>query len=291
VIARIFRCEVPIANEWSERRQLPGGVSSSSPLGGLLSGGMASFMPSIKMFKRENLKPLIPDSDVKRARFTYGPFKLKAANSKGKEGNFFSLDPQGTSYAYMASDFPTNITVLSTQTAIVYENGESISNANGVYNHHVFVIDTSKKFHTSMECQGSGLPLPAMNTITGMSADLGPENSITVTKRPITGISVPKDHKVLLTVDLVNYGNQTKEVFFTTDMQYIEGEQPGLLETSTHLIPVGSCENKFIESMFAKPPKDKKQWSIKGGGMIMKDNGKLAMIRGHLHGNNKLSSA
>jgi hypothetical protein len=247
-------------------------------------------MPSIKMTKRETLKPLIPDSDVKRARLTYGPFKLKAAKSKGKEGNFFSLDPQGTSYAYMVPDFPSDITVLSTQTAIVYENGESISNANGVYNHHVFVIDTSKPFHTSMECR-SGLPLPAMNTITGMSADLGPENSMVVTKRPITGISIPKGNKVLLTVDLVNYNNVTTEVFFTTDMQYLEGKQTGLLETSTHLIPVGSCENKFMEAMFAKPPKDKKQWSLKGGGMIMKDNGKLAMIRGHLHGKQKIPSS
>lgn len=88
----ILRREILIADESTERCQLPGGVSSSSPLRGLLSRGRSSFLPPTKMFKRETLKPLIPDSDVKRACLTYGPFKLKAAKSEVKEGNFFSLD-------------------------------------------------------------------------------------------------------------------------------------------------------------------------------------------------------
>jgi len=89
----------------------------------------------------------------------------------------------------------------------------------------------------------------------------------------------------LINGDLVNYNNQTKEVFMTADVHYVEGKAKGLLETSVHLLPVGTCESRFlgIETMFMKPPKDKKQWSLKGDGLTVKEDGKLVLVRGHLH--------
>jgi hypothetical protein len=96
---------------------------------------MSAVIPSMKSIKTETLTPTIPGGDVKRVRMTYGPYKLRAAGSKARAGNFISLDPQGTGWAYMASDFPTDITVLRALLSIGYDDGTKIGNANGVYNH------------------------------------------------------------------------------------------------------------------------------------------------------------
>jgi hypothetical protein len=119
----------------------------------------------------------------------------------------------------------------------------------------------------------------------GSAADSG-GISLNMTSRPTTGNYIAKGNKILINGDLVNYNNQTKEIYMTADVQYVEGKATGLLETSVHLLPIGLCESRFlgIESMFMKPPKDKKQWSLKGDNLTMKEDGKLVLVRGHLHG-------
>lgn len=251
----------------------------------MLDSLLSSIIPSMKSVKTETLTPTIPGSDVKRVRLTYGPYKLRAAGSKARQGNFISLDPQGTGWAYIASDFPTDITILHARMTIGYPDGSVIGNANGVYNHHAFFIDLSRGLGSKIGCQGKSISIPAINSIMGSAADSGGIN-ISTTTRPKTGNFIAKGNKVLINGDLVNYNNQTKEVFMTADLQYVEGKAKGLLETSVHLLPVGTCESKFlgVESMFMRPPKGKKQWSLKGDGMIVKEDGKLVLVRGHLHG-------
>ena len=58
--------------------------------------------------------------------------------------NFFSFDPQGTSFNYLATDFPTNVTVLQGTMSIRLADGERISNKAGVYNHHAFFMDITR---------------------------------------------------------------------------------------------------------------------------------------------------
>ena len=254
-------------------------------MGNLLDDMLSAVVPSMKSVKSETLAPTIPGSDVKRVRLKYGPYKLRAAGSKARQGNFISLDPQGTGWAYMASDFPTNITVLRAIMNIDYDDGTKIGNSNGVYNHHAFFLDMSRSLTSQIGCQGKSLTIPAINSIMGSAADSGGVN-INMTSRPTTGNYIAKGHKILINGDLVNYNNQTKEVFMTADVHYVEGKAKGLLETSVHLLPVGTCESRFlgVESLFMKPPKDKKQWSLKGGGLTVKEDGKLVLVRGHLHG-------
>jgi hypothetical protein len=262
---------------------------------------LSKAVPSMKPVKSETLAPTIPGSDVKRMRLTYGPYKLRAVGSKARQGNFISLDPQGTGWAYLASDFPTDITVLRAVMNIGYDDGTKIGNANGVYNHHVslaisilygvltisqaFFLDMSRSLTSQIGCQGKSIAIPAINSIMGSAADSGGIN-LNMTSRPTTGNYIAKGHKILINGDLVNYNNATKEVFMTADVQYVDGKAKGLLETSVHLLPVGTCESRFlgIESLFKRPPKDKKQWSLKGDGLTVKEDGKLVLVRGHLHG-------
>lgn len=97
---------------------------------------MTPAIPPLKPLSVTNPPPEIPGKDIKRVALKYGPFKLR--NPKGaRAGNMFSLDPQGTGWAYMAKGFPPNVTVLVPKMFIVHEDGTEISNnVGGVYNHH-----------------------------------------------------------------------------------------------------------------------------------------------------------
>jgi hypothetical protein len=244
-------------------------------------------IPKVKALNVETLKPTFPGDDVKRVKMTYGPYKLKAANSTKREGNFFSLDPQGTSWINLASDFPTDITILNSHFTIHFADGTPISNANGVYDHHAFVIDSSRAPQAHIGCAGSPTPIMPINSIMGSSAeamgDLA-QGGANLTTRPITGTYVGKGHTVALQGDLVNYNNKTEEVYMTTDFSYVDGREKGIWETAVHLVPVGICNAGKAGLAALAPPKNAKKWTLKDSGFIMQDDGKLMYIRGHMHG-------
>jgi hypothetical protein len=256
--------------------------------GNLAGKSSASYKPS----KVEVLKSTFPGDDIKRIRLTYGPFKLKAANSKVKTGNFFSLDPQGTSWVGLAADFPTDITLLNGKLNITLADGSEISNSRGVYNHHAFFIDGSKGMESSIACKsptGRVSPIPAFNSVVGNSAESmgdSARGNVNPNIRPTSGIYIGKGHKVIIQGDLVNYNNKTEEAYMTTDLHYIEGKAPGVWEQEVYLIPLGACESKSfgLDTLFLRPPQGKKKWTLKGGGLTVQNDGKFTYVRGHMHG-------
>jgi hypothetical protein len=249
---------------------------------------MGSMIPKVKAMKIQTLKPTFPGDDVKRVAMTYGPFKLRAAGSKKKEGNFFSLDPQGTAWINVATDFPTDITILNSHFSIHFQDGTLISNANGVYDHHAFVIDSSKAPEVHIGCSGSKTPIMPIPSLMGSSAeamDDTAQGGVNLTTRPITGNYIGKGHAIVLQGDLVNYNNKTEEVYMTAEMSYVEGRARGIWEISTHLVPVGICAAQKGAGLAAlAPPPNAKKWTLKDDGFEMRDTRKLMYVRGHMHG-------
>jgi hypothetical protein len=254
----------------------------------ILGGLVANRIPRVKAIKLETLKPTFPGDDVKRVKMTYGPYKLKAANSTKREGNFFSLDPQGSSWINLAADFPTDVTILIGNMTIHFADGTPISNANGVYDHHAFVIDSSRTPEAHIGCVSGKIPIMPINSIMGNSADVMgavAQSGLNLTVRPITGNYVGKGHAVALQGDLVNYNNKTEEVYLTADITYVDGRAKGIWETAVHLVPVGICAAGGGAGLNALvPPKGAKKWTLKDDGFTMQDNGKLMYVRGHMHG-------
>jgi len=142
-----------------DRRQLQSAdklaeLIKSGKLGGGKGLGLSGKSQPTKAAKVEFIEPKIR-KDAKRIRLTYGPYKLRAANvgvatsrsitliysqGKTKVGNGESMDPGGTGYSYMAGDdFPRDVTLLSTTSAIYDEGGKNkIDTAKGLYNQYVF---------------------------------------------------------------------------------------------------------------------------------------------------------
>jgi hypothetical protein len=255
---------------------------------GLFEGLPGSPPPRVNATKVETLKPTFPGDDVKRVRMTYGPYKLKAANATKREGNYISQDPQGTAWMSIASDFPTDITILNVHLVTHFADGTPISNANGVYDHHVFVVDTSKTPVAHIGCAGTPIPIMPINSIMGNSAEAMDglaSGGVNLTTRPDTGNYVGKGHNLTIQMDLVNYNNRTEDVYLSIDMSYIDGRGKGIWEIAQHLIPVGICAAANGGGLSALiPPTDKKKWTQEDDGFIMRDTGKLIYVRGHMHG-------
>ena len=246
------------------------------------------YISPLKPISVTNPKPEIAGKDIKRVALKYGPFKLRSAKNKSG-GNTFSLDPQGTAYAYMAKEFPSNVTVLIPKMFIVHEDGTEISNnVGGVYNHHAFIYDVSRGMRANIQCRDSKKDIAAVNALMGSSADFTPESMdigmLNAGDLKI-GNYLGNTNQLLLQIDLVNYNPEPKNVYVIADLTYKEGKAIGYHETVVHLISVGTCEakNAFLGGLFVSPPKNKKQWSLRGDTMV-KDDGKILAIRGHMHG-------
>jgi hypothetical protein len=241
----------------------------------------------------ETLKPTFPGDDVKRVKLTYGPYKLKAANSTTRIGNYISQDPQGTAWMSHPSDFPTDITILSVHLVTHLADGTPISNANGVYNHHVFVVDSSKAPVAHIACAGTPLPIMPINSIMGNSEEAMSElasGGVNPTTRPVTGNYVGKGHVMTIQLDLVNYNNRSEEVYVSMDMSYVNGREKGIWEIAQHLVPVGICAAVNGGGMAAvTPPEGKKKWTLSDDGFVMQDTGKLLYLRGHMHGTSSVA--
>jgi hypothetical protein len=247
------------------------------------------YIGPLKPMSVEHPKPEIAGKDIKRVALKYGPFKLRSAKEK-RGGNMFSLDPQGTGYAYMAKEFPSNVTVLLPKMLIVHEDGTEISrNVGGVYNHHAFIYDVSRGMRANIQCKDSKRDIAAVNALMGSSADFTPESMqlgmITGPGKLKVGNYLGSNKQLLLQIDLVNYNPEPKNVYVIADLTYMDGKAVGYYETVVHLISVGTCEakNAFLGNLFVSPPKDKKQWSLRGDTMV-KDDGKILAVRGHMHG-------
>jgi hypothetical protein len=274
-----------LSNNCAERRQL-GNLAGLLPL-------ITPIIPQLKPLSMESAKPTIPGDNIKRTILKYGPFKLRAANGPW-EGNAFSLDPKGTAFAYIAKDFPSDVTILIPKMLIVHEDGNEISNANKVYNHHAFVYDVSRGMRANLQCKGSNRDLAAVNALMGSSADFSPDSmlsavNMTQANKIKIGNYVSKTNQILLSADLVNYNPEPKNVYLVADLTYLEGKAVGYYETAIHLISVGTCEaqmfspGSLLYGLFITPPANKKKWSLQGD-TIVKDDGKIMGVRGHMHG-------
>jgi hypothetical protein len=65
------------------------------------------------------------------------------------------MDPAGTGYSYLAADdFPRDVTLLSTISAIYDEDKKKIDTAKGLYNHHNVFYDIGHQEAPVVGCEG-----------------------------------------------------------------------------------------------------------------------------------------
>jgi hypothetical protein len=181
------------------------------------------------------------------------------------------MDPGGTAWNYLGQDMPKDITILSANASVVYQDGTVIDVNNGLYNHHLLIIDVNKSAPTIAVCpNGRGVQPPGMSMISGSSEDKGGAFFSTKDGQFNSGYYVGKDDKIVMNGDIVNYTNETKEVYSLIDLQYIDGKPAGSMEAVTQLWSVGQCDGQIG---FVKPPPGQKIFSLKSQTMKVTQEG------------------
>jgi hypothetical protein len=109
------------------------------------------------------------------------------------------LDPKGSTWTNITAGLPTDITVLSSNMTLQYEDGTMADISSGVYNHHVMFGDVSRSSVIPLVCAPatkvsskskvdgpSGMSSMPTSILMGTSADTGTTGA--------TSFSTPQRH-------------------------------------------------------------------------------------------------
>jgi hypothetical protein len=183
------------------------------------------------------------------------------------------MDPAGSAFTKIAMDFPTDITILRATASPVYPDGSRARAQNGVYTHHIGVVDVTKPLPEVARCKNrETAPAGRMSFFIGNPED-DVENVFTMRGGDkSTGYYVSKKSPVLMTVDWVNYKNEPRTIYLQTDIDYIEGKVPGQLDTSMQAWRLAECEKEQDYSV-VDIPKGQNKFTLKGKDMRILQDG------------------
>jgi hypothetical protein len=184
------------------------------------------------------------------------------------------MDPAGTAWTKIATDFPSDITILRATSSPVYPDGSRARAQNGVYTHHIGLVDAAKPLPEVARCKNRETSPPGR-----MSFFIGnPEDDVETVfaisgkdKSIVTGYYIKGGSPVLLTVDWVNSRNEPTTIYLQVEVDYIKGKAPGQRETSMQAWRLAECE-KEQDWFNVDVPKDQNRFTLRGKEMrVLKD--------------------
>jgi hypothetical protein len=155
------------------------------------------------------------------------------------------MDPAGSAWTSVAGNFPSDITILRVKSTPRFLDGTRARAQTGVYTHHIAFVDITSKPLEVTRCVNSDTETPRrMSIITGVAEEAGSGNYTIPLPGMKSGYYIKKNSPILLTGDLVNYTDAEKEVYIEVELDYVEGRDPKLLETSVQVLRLAECSGK-----------------------------------------------
>jgi hypothetical protein len=173
------------------------------------------------------------------------------------------MDPAGTSWSYLAEGIPRDITILKTNTTVVYVDGSKADISNGIYDHHTFMTNIDKPLPSWYSC---GDKKTFFESLTPGSLFIGgsedryggyyttPEGSVN------SGYYVGQNDKLIMNGDVINYTNETKYVYTLNEIEYVPGKLKGMADASMYVMVPGQCDGQFGLVL----PSGQKVFTLKG---------------------------
>jgi hypothetical protein len=131
-----------------------------------------------------------------------------------------------------------------------------------------------------MLCPGKAVDRKTPATILGRRE----ERSYTIFTTPDykfdSGFYVPKGDKIVVTGEIVNYNNETKNIYAVSEIEYLEGEVPGFKDVGTQILQVNQCEGNELG---LRAPMGKKVFSVNSANMTILQDGFVLGGRAHMH--------
>lgn len=172
-----------------------------------------------------------------------------------------SLDPNSNSWNSRAMGIPLDATYLFVNALLQFEDGAPATASNGIYNHHLAYVSTKKLVPQFVTCPGN-TTLSRRTPATFMGATEEANSSIFTTPdyKFDSGYYLGPDDKVVVTGEIVNYNNETKNVYAVSDLEYIPGRAKGFKDVATQILQVNQCDGGAELGLAA--PKDRKVYSL-----------------------------
>jgi Stress up-regulated Nod 19 len=183
--------------------------------------------------------------------------------------------------------FPQDSYILRTNSTLQYEDGTLATVANDVYNHHVQIFDIGKTTEQLFQC-GSidsskpnfGMKIPG-SYFGGSASDGAPSIFTTPDGMFDSGYFLGKKSKVIMSAELINYSKEIKNIYAVTEVDYLPGSTPGIMDTSVGIMSVNQCD--AIPNPFLRPPPGKKMFDMRSSEITILQNGYMLSRRGHMH--------
>ncbi|KAF2674468.1 hypothetical protein BT63DRAFT_474211 [Microthyrium microscopicum] len=215
--------------------------------GGDATAALIKVLPKAHFAVSEPLKPQVRQG-AKRHIAKFGPYTLTGKGQPKPKKLINSLDPNGQAFIELTSDgMCSNCTILAGKPGLLFEDGSPAGPAQGVYIHHILSHDISKKaLKPVAKCVGS-TNTTQTNLLDLLGAELFSQGDDNSTPFYFTsedgaypsGFFVGSNDSFALQADLVNYNADTRKVYVTFDIEYVDGHV-GSDAVST-LLSVGGC--------------------------------------------------
>jgi hypothetical protein len=183
--------------------------------------------------------------------------------------------------------FPQDTFILRTNSTLQYADGTLATVANDVYNHHVQIFDIGKMTDQLFQCgkidpskPKKGMKIPG-SYFGGSASDGAPSIFNTPDGMFNSGYFLGKQSKVIMSAELINYAKESKDVFAVTEIDYLPGNTPGMMDTSVGIMSVNQCDD--IPNPFLRPPVGKKAFDMKSKEITILQDGYMLQRRGHMH--------
>jgi hypothetical protein len=206
----------------------------------------------------------------------------KASKVKG-----IKSDPNSNSFFLSLQGLPVSTWILRTNSTLQYEDGSLATISNNVYNHHVQLFDIGKSMDQTFKCgaidpskPSSGFKIPGQY-IGGSAADGAPSTFNTLDGMFNSGYFLGDKSKVIMSAELVNYSKEPKNIYVVTEIDYLPGNTPGMMDTSVGIMSINQCD--AMPNPFLQPPAGKKVFDMKSKEITILQDGYMLSRRGHMH--------
>jgi hypothetical protein len=157
-------------------------------------------------------------------------------------------DPGATTWMSALEGIPKDATYLYAKSSITFEDGSEAAVNNGVYVHHLGIMDLDYKGGSRLSaCPGAdpNTPspgrLPGGSLFTGGAEDKGDTFFTSGDGKFNSGYYIGKSDRVMGFAEVINYRNVTQKVYLQLELEYVDGNPPGTLEVSAQSISVTGC--------------------------------------------------
>jgi hypothetical protein len=157
-------------------------------------------------------------------------------------------DPGATMWTSALEGVPKDATYLYAKSSIVFEDGSEAAVNNGVYVHHLGIMDLDYRGGSRLNaCPGRNPNTPSPGRLSGASLftggaeDKGDTYFTSADGKFNSGYFIGKNDRVMGVAEVINYRNVTQKVHIQLELEYVEGRIPDALPVSAQSISVTGC--------------------------------------------------